>query len=682
MKRFIIISLLSVMTLPILACAWVDTQNYYLFSVYPYNDFRENLDKITRDNWKAYLGKSESDYFWFDADEIIKAARQKGDALMVSYVENLQKYLDCVRVERNKQYEWNYPSKEEIAQCTQNLRTIRTYALGKTKTKLRSQHALLYMRCNMMLGRHQENVTYWEQTASQFIETVYKDMMKNIYAGALYKTGRQAEAGEMFAEQGDYESLMTQFYKKRSYLAIQQHYKQNPNSKVLPFLLQDFVNNAQEAVDNANEDEIYGKLFVRDINQQESWQMQQFCELVVREGKTETPILWKSAKAWLEYLSGKRQEAAKDIIEAASLEGTERMKDNARVLMLYITASQAKPSEALDDYIADELAWLKEKQKIYQDGFLRNAETRFASQVIPQKYGNDPSRFIALMKATGSYVAENYMDTMRVKGLENYLAYTQAPATTKLDKFLKANNVENDTTLAELIGTKYMRLGQWDNAIMWLKKVPVSFYNNNKSSNYRFYVSRRSYTTELWMKRQWLNESESYDKEWKLWKDPKLTFAKEMQMLEGSMHILSGRTLEKRYYDLAVRYAQASIKGDCWWLMRDFKSWGDTVRVNEVDFAQKALDLLQKVAQSSDRELKEKALFGMGLGELYSGNLWCENVYDSDLHDYVNKYNRDSPQFRAYQALFELVDDKSEEGSYIARCDEFLQFRKYYRKNK
>ena len=142
----------------------------------------------------------------------------------------------------------------------------------------------IYMRCNMMLGRHHANVTFWEQTASQYIETVYKDMMKNIYAGALYKTGQEDKAGEMFAEMEDYESLMTIYYKKRSYLAISQHYKQNPNSKVLPFLLQDFVNNAQEAED-AKTGTMGGKLFIRDINEQESWQMQQFCELVVREGR-------------------------------------------------------------------------------------------------------------------------------------------------------------------------------------------------------------------------------------------------------------------------------------------------------------------------------------------------------------------------------------------------------------
>jgi hypothetical protein len=46
-------------------------------------------------------------------------------------------------------------------------------------------------------------VTFWETVANQYIESVYKDMMKNIYAGALYKTGQESKAGELFAEQGD-----------------------------------------------------------------------------------------------------------------------------------------------------------------------------------------------------------------------------------------------------------------------------------------------------------------------------------------------------------------------------------------------------------------------------------------------------------------------------------------------
>ena len=224
MKRFIIISLLCVLAMPMMACLWWDTTNSYLFSMYEQKNFKNRVERICNDNWKAYLGSTE-EYFWFNADDAIKAARKKGDVLMVSYLQNLKKYLNCVDIEQRKQYEWNYPTPQDINAQKRDLQTVRTYAIGKTKTKLRSQHALLYMRCNMILGRHQDNINFWEQTASKFIETVYKDMMKNIYAGALYKSGRTAEAGEMFAEMDDYESLMTIYYKKRSFQAISQQYQ-------------------------------------------------------------------------------------------------------------------------------------------------------------------------------------------------------------------------------------------------------------------------------------------------------------------------------------------------------------------------------------------------------------------------------------------------------------------------
>jgi len=689
MKRFIIISLMTAMTLPLLACAGGGTDNYYLFSPFVGNNFKSRVEKICNDNWKAYLGSTE-EYYWFNADEVIKAAQQKGDALMVTYIQNLQKYLDCVDIEQRKQYEWNYPTKEDIDGQKRTLQAVRTYALGKTKSKLRSQHALLYMRCNMMLGQHQENITYWEQTAKDFIETVYKDMMKNIYAGALYKTGREAEAGELFAEMDDEESLMTQFYKKRSYLAISQHYKQNPTSKALPWLLKDFVNNAQEAADAVNGGGgSVGKQFIRDINKQESWQMQQFCEMVVREGKTDCPIMWKSAKAWLEFLAGNQKEAANDILEATKLEGTTRMKDNARVLLLYITAAQAKPSEAFDDYLTDELQWLKQKQEEEGGYFFSGAENRLTNKVLVPHYRSNPVRLAAICLALYSAGCGFDLDTLNVSSTEKFLYYTNTPGNNKLDKYLKANLHENDTVLSELIGTKYMRLCQWDKAIQWLKDIPVGFYNEYRSREYRYYSVLRKYTVEPWIKRQWLNSDEAWEKDVKWWKNLKLDFCKEMQMMEGSLDLLKGKAYDQRCYNLAVYYAQASVHGDCWWLMRDYKGAYDKVRVNEVDFGQKAYEMLQKAAMSSDPALKRKALFGMGYRELYgvlpysesNGKLWREKVWDTDKSEYVDKVNSSGLQYRAFQALYDLTNDQPEE-EYIRKCDEYAQFCKYYRQHK
>ncbi len=91
--------------------------------------------------------------------------------------------------------------------------------------------------------------------------------------------------------------------------------------------------------------------------------------------------------------------------------------------------------------------------------------------------------------------------------------------------------------------------------------------------------------------------------------NPKLVYAREMQKMEGELNVLTGEALKKQYYELAVRYAQASYTGDCWFLMRNSKSVIDTVRVNEVDLAGKAAQMLKKAGEPKDFLLKEKVLF-------------------------------------------------------------------------
>jgi hypothetical protein len=642
------------------------------------------VERICNDNWKAYLGSTE-EYFWFNADDAIKAARKKGDVLMVSYLQNLKKYLNCVDIEQRKQYEWNYPTPQDINAQKRDLQTVRTYAIGKTKTKLRSQHALLYMRCNMILGRHQDNINFWEQTASKFIETVYKDMMKNIYAGALYKSGRTAEAGEMFAEMDDYESLMTIYYKKRSFQAISQQYQQNPNAKVLPFLLQDFVNNAQEAEDAKTEGALGGKLFIRDINQQESAQMQQFCQKVVREGKTETPIMWQSAKAWLEYLAGKKQEALKDINTAMQMEGTQRMKDNARVLKFFMTTATAKPSDSFDTYFTEELTWLQSKQQT-ADGFFDSALRRISYQAIVPHYQNKPEQQLALMIITNNTDYIERMETMPVADLEKFFYYTKAPGDKPFDQFLQRQFQINDSSYIELIGTKYMRLAKWDKAIEWLSKLPLTYFNYHHSQEYLYYSTARKYDVEPWITRQWLDSSNAYKREQKWDKNIKLEFCKEMQTMESSLNLLQDKALDQRYYDLAVRYAQASLKGDCWWLLRNSKNIYDSVRVNEIDFGAKAVELLQKTTMTKDKNLKLKAMFAMGWQELYNATpgakLWTSNEWNEQAADYIRQYNRESWQFRAFQNLYNMVENTPNKPAYITKCDEYDQFRQYYSKHK
>ena len=473
---------------------------------------------------------------------------------------------------------------------------------------------------------------------------------------------------------------MTQFYRKRSFQAISQHYQKNPNSKVLPFLLQDFVNNCQEVIDANGDDWFNGKLFVRKINEQEATQMRQFCETVVREGKTETPIMWKSAKAWLEYLYGHKKQATTDILEACKLDGTDRMKDCARVLMLFITANQAPDSEAFDDYLADELSWLKEMEQKEEDGYFNRAETRLSHQALTKHYQNNTDKLIALMDVTNNYSYAEYIDTMCVSQFEKYFIYTNTPAKTNLDKFLKANIKKDEKAMTDLIGTKYLRLCQWDKAIKWLEYVPATFYNE---AGYRLYVLLRKVSVEPWITRQWIKDSDAEranENNWTISENPKLLFAKEMQMMEGTMNVLSGKALCQRCYNLATYYAQANFTGDCWWLMRNGKSVNDTLRVNEVDLRAKAKELLQKASQTTDPALKEKALFALSYGELYQEEQrWFTKEWNNDTYEYDYKPSPSTLQFHAFAALANFEKQNATHTSqYVSRCDEFIQFKKQF----
>ena len=672
MKRFIAISLLTVATtISAFACAWSETYNYYLFRAYNPTEFRTHVNEVTSNNWKVYLGSNE-EFFYFDADEVKEFARGKGDLLMVSYVENLEKYLKCAE---SKRYEsWNYPTKEEQAQHKQTLTTVRAYALGKLKTRLRSQHALLYMRCNMMLGRHQENVQFWEQSASQYIESVYRDMMRNIYAGALLQTGKDEEAATIFAEQGDWESLMTQYYKRRSCQAIRQEYLKNPNSPVLPFLLTDFVNNAQEAIDAQN-GEMQGKLFIRDITKAEAQQMCQLATSVVSEGKTTNPVLWQSAKAWIEFMFGDHKQGIADIEKAVKMEGEGRMQDNARVLKLYMTAVEATPNSNFDDYLAQELEWIDAKSK--QDESFLDPRTRLVQLVLKDKYSSRQQTAVSMLKAIGSYEYGYYLDTMCVENLQKYIGYASTPAQTALDRYLKPKQKIDQNEMNDLVGTKYMRLCRWQEAAEWLARVPVTYYNNR---GYAVYAANRKWTVEPWIKRQFLSEGLEYsDQKWQLKENPKLAFVREMDKMEGELNVLKGKARQQQCYDLAVRYAQAHFTGDCWFLMRDGKSISDELRVNETDLSAKAVELLQEASKTKDDALKERALFALCYGYLYFSE-WQIQPWNSDDPDSPAYQRLTNPKSRQYQALVALADfersNKAGVSKYVSNCDEFLQFGK------
>ena len=694
MRKFIITNLLTLMALPMLACVGIGTYNYYMFNLYTTDDFNNRVQKICNDNWKVYLGMNKDDWFYFDADKIAETAQSKNDPLMVSYVRQLARYLDCADQVGREQ--WDYPTKDQLVKRKATLESVRIYATSKLKTRLRSQHALLLMRANMLLKRHAENVEFWETTASQYIETVYKDMMKNIYAGALYKTGREVQAGEIFAEQGDYQSLMTQFYLKRSYAAIRQEYLKNPNSLVLPFLLQDFVNNSQEAYDAKYDSGGFGgKLFIRDISESEAKQMIAFCQQVVNEQKTEVPAMWQTAKAWLEYMFGSKEQSVSEITQAVNMQGTKRMTDCARAIRIYIETAQAKPhSTDFDNWIGPEMQWLHDQWKqndygAYYGSYHYHAYTRIVQQLLAKHYEDEGRQDIAaFIYRSGDY--GNYdviIDTTSVDNLKRINSYMASTPKTGIDKYLHSikiqSDLEHDYRMQDVMGTKYLRLCQWDEAIEWLSQVPASFYNDK---GYAPYAALRKTNVEPWIKRQWLSDDQVYgNHQWNLKENPKLAFAKEMRQLEGELNVLKGKARQQRCYDLAVRYAQVNETGDCWFILHDGKSPGYYRKpsenpVNETNLYVRIMELLNEAVKTTDLQLKERALFALAYGELQHDNLWFTfGDWNSATREYEVLPNRNSSQWKAFAQLADFEKKNTNgQSQYVTKCDEYDVFRKFY----
>ena len=671
MKRFFTISILAAIAIRSMACMWVDNHNSYLFYACDKDDFKERTHQLTVENWKAYLGLGSDDYFGFDAEEVAAAAREKGDQLMVSYAQQLQRYLDCVDVRQREQYEWNYPTQQERQQMQQTLRQVRTYAQGKLTSRLRSQHALLFMRCNMLLGNNGENVTFYEQTASKFIESVYKEMMLNIYAGALMKTGRGDRAGQIFAEQGDYESLMTQYYKRRSYQAISQEYERDPQSAVLPFLLQDFVNNAQEAADGDG----MGKLFVRTLTQQEVEQMITLCSKAVREQKTQHPVMWQTAKAWMEFLFGKQQMAVADIQKATAMTDEQHLMDNARTINLYINAATQPLTQQNEEFIVGEMEWLQSV-----DGRQRSLD-RLVHQALEPKLrqAGRTNTLLAMMKKFGYWEYSAAIDSLSPQQMQAFIDYARQPSQLPLDRHLKQQDLLDASQLADMMGTKHLRLCQWEEALEWLRQVPTTYYENR---GYAVYAAKRRYDVEPWITRQWVDFGLEYSGDtYHLDANPKAAFAQEMQKMEKELKKLKGQKRQQRCYDLAVRYAQASITGDCWFLTHDGKSVYDTdyeERPNEVDFHARARDLLREAAQSSDFLLRERALFALGYVYL-NEDRWFDDVWNSRQGVSVRVANKDASQYQAFAALF-AHEQQGNASNYVQRCDEYQQFTKAFRR--
>ena len=691
------------------ACAGMGTHNYYLFSVFNREKmgqslFTERLDAF----WKNYTNGLVDEWRWHDK-EIYAYAQQKGDKDMVAYLDELKKYLD---ISDQMQETWDYPTKEQLAERKQTLQNMIVKADAHRNGKMGVQWRLLRMRANMVLGKHQDNLTYWHNVASQLSPSVYKDMMQNIYAGALMNTGNRIEACNEFARQGDMLSMKWGMRNYRNIAGIKTIYAENPNMAVLSYLVQDFVNNAQETLDSYTKDEKGEMIPVDDewmrmvdarvASKQDVDEFIGFAQKVLKEKKTDSPALWKAAIGELQYLYGHHDEAMKTLDEAVKMAGTQRMKDNARAIRLVASVGSKRfQKSSYQKWVVEEMRWLVTKSK--EDGGYYNHYREVMDRLIYtelspryEKMGdkNLANALLALYENDSVMWGEqsesmpdnswnpNYsgyyyyeLSELSADQLVDYYQWLKTKSKGELEAWAKQAVRMEDNYYLDLIGTRYMSEGKFDKAIDYLKNIPWSFL---EGQNISYYMAHRDYSKPRWEGRQRFGKDVVTEGAHlaTLSKNPKLDFCKDIVNMEAQLPVARQGVREDLAYKLATRYFQASVYGDCWYLTDyGWSSYIDTLSTKERLFVDKTIEYLNISKQSTDMQMRLKSLYALAYIPVEP---WCDEDYDWQTGATTYLPLRDNHQYKALNELdhFLSIHKNISTPNYVSKCDVLRMFRK------
>lgn len=695
MKKYIVLSLLALATVQAWACGGWFRPNYYMFSVFNRDLMSNNFADRTRQYWVDYTGSDQANWASeiitsvnpaeFDKSDniIVKTAVERKDTETINYLKALIQYLNS---DGSDDSEWNYPTKAELAQRKATIAAVAQKARTYTGSRYRNQYALLLMRCNMTAGKHQDNITYWNNTASKLKSSVYKDWMKDIYAGALLNTGQKDKACEIYAELGDMTSIKYCVRKKRNLKGIKEEYAANPNSPTLVFLVQDFVNNTQETLDNGSDPEVMKYVEATGIYQQEINDFIKFAGDVLDEGKTKSPAMWEAARGFVNYMAGNQADAVKQLKNAQNLNGTQRMKDNARACLMLASIKSAQPTDDYFDYLLGEYKWLdkmagfgpnEEGDIHYSDVFERVTYDNLVPQL--NEWG-EPYMAMALLGAAnarsvasaGEYAT--MLDDISSSELEAFEHYLSQDDHNAFEKWITKDCKLEAIKFNDLMGTKLVREGEFQGAINYLEKVPLNYISKQGIS---YYMARKDYNKEIWInKRQFLSflDEEPTD----VSANAKLNYCRDMVALDNQIAQADGEVKNELLYRKANLLYQASHKGDCWYLAHYSNGAYSEPAKSEFDFIGTSRRLLRAIERNTGNlELMQKCVFAQTFITGETSGYCVIADYDWNTRQYSYSLDENMLHYRAMTRLFEFNAAHPElTADYISKCDIMKQFLK------
>ena len=687
--------------LPAAACiSEAPTHNAYLFSVYD-NALMENnpfTDKVNR-YWRNYVGSSE-DYFDCVGDStlIINTARKKGDLETAAYLHLLYKYIAASSAIYNG---WDYPTKEQLNYYHRVLRDMLAASRSYRGKRLRSQYALMQMRALFAQKSYMAAANVWAKNQNTLSPSVFRDLMRNLYAGCLLRMNQKRQAVEIYAEQQDFASLKFCVRNYRNLAGIKSVYAQNPNSATLVYLVQDFVNNAQETFDlfeskapkwlaDNNDSTKIGWLKEIDrkaIYRQEALEFVAFAQQVVAEGKTKTPCLWQTAIGCIHHVLGDTQSAEKELKAALNMAGTSRMKANARAIYAVNSVSVNHPDNAYLNWIAQEMDWLKAESKKEIDGRYNHyndvLDRLIFNNLVPALrkagMGNLSLALIASQQSNLWYSGEYFDELQKLSAdqLVDYVKWCKKQSDNALETYGRHHAPSNDNYYNDLVGTRLLACARWAEAIPYLEKVDNSFLSDQGIAPY---AKKMDFNADRWITDQKLDRNEK-NNDVKLTANKKIDFCKQMIQEEAKYRLMrNGLDKRRQAYKLASLYYQASYEGDCWWLTQyGVSCTQDSALVGTKDFVAETIRLLNAALAPKWNKKEEKRAFDLQQKTVYALAFTRHDPmltlsYDENYNE-IATYQPHSRQYLAMQRLLDFSNRYPQQiAPYISRCDVLKKF--------
>ena len=697
-KCFLINLFLLAASLPSLACGGeAYTHNWYMFSMYPHYGGNPAFQKGMEDFWRSYMNNTDT-YYWFNRTRALEIAQSKNDTEMVAFLEKMNQYLT---ISDQLCESWTYPTEEQLQERRRTLVQLASAVDTYKGTRLKPQYMLLAMRANMVLGRYDVNKTFWKNRAQKLPDSPWREMMRNVYANALLHTGQRQQAWDIYAEQGDVKSLRWSVRKFRDIAGIRSIATENPNAPTLRYLVQNFVNDAQETMD-WNYEPYPDMLEMTDnrvVGRQDVQEFIKFANQLLDSGATKEPALWKSAVAMLEYQLGNSARAYADASAAMAMAGTDRMLDNARCIRLLAAVGGGIDDNNLPDMLTRELNWLdqKIKESHEEDCYFANAKDRILTQELYRRFKNNgnPNMALAVLALTdandeahrwyegpklangaipANYNSEYYyaLDSLSVDELKQYATFIQKQPASPIEQYILPHIDRRSDYFNDLIGTRLLSEGKFAEAIPYLQKVSLKFI---EGQNISWYMANRDYTRPAWFYNPRRNglEGEDGPNNGHITTNKKLDFCHEILQLQGQMSVLKGENRLQNAYNIATRLFQASHKGDCWFLgdyCCSINPLDNLLDDGAVDLTEEAIRYLEMSAQSKDFNMQQESLYALAYIPTDS---WAD--YDWD-HERL-RVNPDSRQYKAYAQLDDFAKKNAGRvASYITKCDILKEFRK------